>query len=729
MLDKKTWSLDWAGHKLVLEIGKFANQADASCVCRYGGTEVMATVVQADEPREEVDYFPLMVDYEERLYAAGKIKGSRFIKREGRPSDEAVLIARMVDRTIRPLFNTNSRLDVQVILTVFSIDEENSPDIPCLIAASCALSCSQLDWQGPVAGLRVGLVNDKLVLNPSYAQREGSALDLIVCTTKESKTIMLEAGAAEVSKEEILKAVALAKKSNQLVIDFISEIKQKVVANLVLTEKVKKSDVDQEEPDQEEYLELAKEFLNNNLDEYLFNQPKATKKERLKTLEKLKKALDDYLIKKQVGKEKREKALRMIKEKVEIIVSQAILEKEQRLDQRKLDEIRPLNMDVGIFARTHGSAHFSRGETQVVSVVTLGSPGDVQYLDTMETEAKKRYMHHYNFPPYSVGEVQPLRGPGRREIGHGALAEKALLPVLPDQADFPYTIRVVSEVLSSNGSSSMASTCGSSLALMDAGVPIKRPVAGIAIGLVSGQGDKFKIITDLQDLEDGPGGMDFKICATDCGITALQMDTKTKGLSDKIITQALKQGMIAIKEILDQMKNVINKPRAELCAYAPRIYSLKVDPEKIGLIIGPQGKTINGIIERTGVEIDIEKDGTVMITAEDKKSLEAAKAEVKEIIRELKIGEVYQGRVSRILDSGAIVEIGPAQDGFVHVSNLSNNYVKNVSDVVAVGDELKVKVLAKEPNGKISLAVEGVETEKRKQYSGRKEKRFNRRRY
>jgi len=696
----KKWSTEWAGRELIIETGKYAGQAHAACTCRYGDTEVLATVVQSSKQREGIDYFPLMVDYEERLYAAGKIKGSRFIKREGRPTDEAILISRMIDRSIRPLFKDESRLDIQVILTVFCIDEENCPDIPAFIAASCALSLSGLDWNGPISGIRIGQINNELVLNPSCAAMEKSNLDLVVASTLDNKVIMIEGEAQEAKEEVVLKAIELAKKHNQKIIKLISDIQTEIGKP--------KIELAAEEDLEPEVLSMADAFLSKKIPKALFNHPKDSKKERLEAIAKLGEELNLYLIDQQIGKEKREKAQKLVKKYAERAVSQAIIKEGKRVDGRKLDEIRPLELEVGLFPRTHGSGHFSRGETQVVSVVTLGSPGDVLHLDTMETESKQRYMHHYNFPPYSVGEVAPLRGPGRRDIGHGALAEKALRVVLPAKEDFPYTIRVVSEVLSSNGSSSMASACGSSLALMDAGVPIKRAVAGIAIGLASDNQGNYKVITDLQDLEDGFGGMDFKICGTEEGITAIQMDTKTNGLSDDIVRETLSQARQALNQILEQMSKIIPAPRPELSSYAPRIHTLHIDPEKIGLVIGPQGKTINKIIDETGVDIDIEKDGTVLITAVDQKSAEAAIKAVEDLTREIEVGEVYEGKVSRILNFGAMVGITPTQEGLVHISNLSNNYVAKVEDVVKLGDTLKVKVIEKDDLGRINLTVDGI---------------------
>lgn len=711
MYPNKKWTLDWGGRELTLQTGQYAGQADAACTCRYGDTEVLATVMESSSIRDGVDYFPLMVDFEERLYAAGKIKGSRFVKREGRPTDEAILTARMIDRAIRPLFDSVSRQDIQVVLTVFSIDEDNDPDVPAMIATSCALAISQLQWKGPIAAIRVGLNGGEYVLNPSYNARLTSSMDLVVATTADDQVIMIEGEGQEVSRAVVSEAIQLAKKHNQKIIKLINEIQAEVgrpkiekaeSALALLPEEQQKVD----------------DFLRKRIPEILFSAPKATKAERLGTIKTLGTELDEHLQASQIGKEKREKASKSIKERVEREVSRAILEQQKRVDGRALDEIRPLTTEVGIFPRTHGSGHFSRGETQVVSIVTLGSPGDAMSVETMETEEKKRFLHHYNFPPFSVGEVAPLRGPGRRDIGHGALAEKAVRAIMPKFEDFPYTVRVVSEVLSSNGSSSMGATCGSSLALMDAGVPITGHVAGIAMGLASNETGQSQVITDLQDLEDGIGGMDFKICATAKGITAIQLDTKTSGLSDEIINQALTQSEKALAQILGQMSALIPAPRPDLSPYAPRIYTLHIDPEKIGLVIGPQGKMINKIIELTQVDIDIEKDGTVLITGRGKDGADQAIKMIEELTREVKVGEVYEGPVVRILPFGVMVQLTPSQDGLVHVSNLSADYVKNPTDVVQMGDSLKVRVFEKDEQGRFNLVVDGLEPKADSRRSG-----------
>lgn len=719
MLTNKSWEMEWAGRKLIIETGKLARQANSALTVRYGDTMVLATVVKGKKPREGVDYFPLLVDYEEKFYAAGKIKSSRFLKREGRPTDEAVTTARLIDRAIRPLFNEADRLDVQVILTVFSIDDDNDPDVPALIAASAALSLCNLGWAGPLGAIRIGRVNNEWVLNSTYQAREKSELDLVVAGARE-KIVMIEAGASEVSEEVIMEAIRFSKKHLNKVVDFLAKIKQEMLSeietksNLILaadSEPASKSSTDNqtEAPITEtEVLKLTQDFLDANIYEHLFNLPKAAKQERLDALKELEKKLDIYLAEKEAPRELRAKALKLVKSQSEQSVTKAILQENKRVDGRALTDIRDLNMEVALLPRTHGSSLFNRGETQVLSTVTLGSPGDVQILDSMELEGKKRYIHHYNFPPYCVGECFPLRGPSRREIGHGSLSERALDPMMPKKEDFPYTIRVVSEVLSSNGSSSMASVCSSSLALLDAGVKIKNPVAGIAMGLASDDQGGWKVITDLQDLEDGQGGMDFKIAGSKDGITAIQMDTKTLGLSDEIIEATLKQAKEARFKILAEMTKVIAAPRADLSPLAPRIFTLKIDREKIGLIIGPQGKTINAITEETGVDIDIEDDGLVMVTADSKDAADKAIEKIKALTRDLELGGVYEGKVTKIFEFGAMVEILPKTEGLVHISNLSDQHINRVEDVVSPGDILKVKVVEIDHMGRPNLCVEGV---------------------
>ncbi len=695
----KEW--EWAGRRLVLERGKLANQATSAVRLQYGETVVLATVVRSRDRREDIDYFPLMVDYEEKLYAAGKIKGSRFIKREGRPTDEAILNARMIDRAIRPLFNDKDRHEIQVILSVLSVDQENMPGLVGLLAACFALYLSPVNWRGPIGGVGIGLQDGKFIVNPTYQEKEEGDLNLIVAGT-DKKVIMVEAGAKEVSEEKILEAFEFAKTQIRPLLGFMEEAYQDLGP-------FEKEPVEKEE-EKEKLLQLTEEFLKDNLNQYLFEEKLPRKGQRKEQVTRLKEALEKFLQEKGLEKEEVNWCLKKTDKYVEQAVTKAILEKGQRVDGRGIDEIRPLEAEVGLLPRTHGSGLFNRGETQVLSVVTLGAPGMEQYLDNMEENGTKRYMHHYNFLPFSVGEVGFMRGPSRRDIGHGALAEKALLPVIPSKEDFPYTIRVVSEVLSSNGSSSMGAVCGSTLALMDAGVPIKRPVAGIAMGLASNPDlSQWKVLTDLQDLEDGEGGMDFKVAGTEKGITAIQLDTKTEGLTEEIIKETIARARQARLQILEVMKRAIDKPRADLSPYAPRVVSFAINPDKIRDVIGPGGKVINEIIAETGVTIDIEQDGNVFVSSPDKEALEKAVKWIKQITHEVKVGEVFQGKVSRILDFGAIVEILPNQEGLVHISELAHNHTKKVEDVVKVGDVIPVKVIEIDKMGRINLSIKALQ--------------------
>lgn len=689
------FSMEWAGRKLSVEKGRLANQATCSLRVQYGDTVVLATVVRSKNKREDINYFPLMVDYEEKLYAAGKIKGSRFIKREGRPTDEAVLNGRMVDRAIRPLFNDKDRNDIQVILSILSVDQENIPGVVALIAASFALHISPIDWKGPIGGVRIGRIDKKFIVNPTYEELEKSDLDLIVAGT-DKKIIMIEAGAKEVKEDDMFEAMEFAKKQISPLIEFI----EKIVKELPEQEKIKI----EKEPEISA-LPLMEKFLNKNLEEYLFGKNLGTKVERKEKLDLLKENLLQHLISNNIEEDEAKAAIKKMSEYVDSAVSQAIIKKEQRVDGRKIDEIRKLISDVAILPRTHGSGLFSRGETQVLSVVTLGPPSAEQLLDGMDESGAKHFMHHYNFPPFSVGETGFMRGPGRRDIGHGALAEKALLPVLPSKDDFPYTIRIVSETLSSNGSSSMGAVCGSSLSLMDAGVPIKKSVAGIAIGISSNKDmSEWKVITDIQDLEDGEGGMDFKVAGTRDGITAVQLDTKTLGINSDITKEALQKALKARLEILDVIEGAIKEPRKELSKYAPRVISLKINPEKIRVVIGPGGKMINKIIDETGANIDIEDDGTVFISSVDGESMDKAVQWVKDLTHEVQAGELYKGIVKRIMDFGAFVEILPGQEGLVHISELSYGRVNKVEDVVKMGDIIPVKVLEIDSVGRINLS-------------------------
>lgn len=710
MNEEKIVTGKWLDKDLTIKTGKLAKQADASVLVQYGETVVLATVVQSKNEREGIDFFPLMVEFEEKLYAAGIIKGSRWVKREGRPTDQSILTGRMIDRSIRPLFNDKERKDVQLIVTVLSVDGENDYDIVSLVAASAALSISGIDWRGPIGGIRVGLIDNQFVFNPTYEQQALSSLDLIVAGTK-AKTIMLEAGANEIPENIIEEAITKGQEQLQGAISIIEQLQKEVPAKVKAeVKKLVSEEESKAKEEKEKMLEVAREWLQKNIAPNLFNQIYYTKNERKMAIRVIKEGLDAYLFEQNIDKANRSYAIKsLVEEMVEAEITRAILDEKRRVDGRALNQIRTLCADTGILPRNHGVGLFSRGETQVLSIVTLGAPGMEQSLESIEGQSKKRYMHHYNFPPYSVGEASPLRGTGRREIGHGALAEKALMPVVPKKEDFPYTIRVVSETLGSNGSSSMGSTCGSSLALMDAGVPIKSHVGGIAMGLASNKDmSRWEVLTDIQDLEDGEGGMDFKITGTKEGLTAIQLDTKTDGLTKEIIHQTLIQGREALNQVLEVLNNEIPAPKADLSPYAPRIISFRVNPEKIGAIIGPGGKVINKIIEETEVSIDIEDDGLVLICSTNAEKGKIAEKMVKDIVHEFEAGEILTGKVVRLMDFGAFVQLAGNQDGMVHVSELAPYRVDRPSDLVNIGDMVQVKIKEIDSQGRINLTMKGL---------------------
>lgn len=678
--------------ELTIETGKLARLASGSVTVRLGDTVVLATAVIADKPRDDIDWFPLFVDFEEKMYASGKISGSRFIKREGRASENATLTSRLIDRPLRPLFPKGFYNDVQIIITVLSADLVNDPDIIAIIASSAALLLAGAPFAGPVGAVRVGLIDDKFVVNPSYEQTEnGSKLDLIVAGTKD-KIIMAEAGAKEVDEETIMKAIEFAQKSLQPTIE-IQEKMMKAIA---------KQDRKEHElalPNEKLTSELVK-FVGSKATEAIYH---AEKTKRNEMLDELRKQVWEQFV-------TEENSEKIINQAFSNVVSQEfrknVLENDKRPDGRSLDEIRPLECEVQILPRPHGSALFNRGETQALTTVTLGSVSDEQMIDTMDADTTKRYMHHYNFPPYSVNEVKPMRGPSRRDIGHGALAERALSPVIPNKEDFPYTIRVVSEILASNGSSSMAAVCGSTLSLMDAGVPIIRPVAGIAMGVVVGD-NNFKILTDIAGMEDANGDMDLKVAGTKDGITALQLDMKIKGLGVEVFEQAFAQAKKARLEILNTITKCISSPRTELSPHAPRVTTIKIDPDKIREVIGPGGKTINEIIDKAGgrsiTEISIEDDGTVYVSSTNAEYAKQAVADIKDIIKEAKVGESYEGKVVRITDFGAFVELFPGTDGLVHISKLADHRVDKVTDIVKEGDIVPVVVTEIDNMGRINL--------------------------
>jgi polyribonucleotide nucleotidyltransferase len=680
------------GKELCLATGELAKQAGGSVLVQYGDTVVLAAATMGKPFSPDSDWMPLLVDYEEKFYAAGKIKGSRFIKREGRPTDDATLNARLIDRAIRPLFPEGMINDLQIVLTILSYDGENDPDVAALTAACAALMVSDVPWEGPLAGVRMGYVDGKLVVNPSVAQRENSTLDLIVAGT-ESRITMIEAGASEISEEMLLDALEEAQKALGVITPLLTELREKAGKP-----KQEPTLISRNKEEMSRVKKLALPLLSDKLG------PATTKEEigqaerdtvsailEQRTPEEME-TISENLVRSAVHEEHGE------------YQRQRILADGWRADGRALDTIRGLDISVGILPRTHGSAVFQRGETQILTTVTLGGPSDVLLLDTMEIEAKKRYIHYYNFPAFSVGEIKPSRGPGRREIGHGALAERALIPVLPSQENWAYTMLLVSEVLESHGSSSMASVCGSSLALMDAGVPIAKPVAGIAMGLVTDGQGTYKILTDIAGVEDEKGDMDFKIAGTRDGITALQMDIKVTGLTREILAEALQQARQARLNILEAMDQVIAQPRPDLSPYAPRIETLRVPVEKIGDLIGPKGKHINEIIEQTGVEIDIEDDGRVSITSTDPEAMAKAKDWVHNMTREIQPGEKFEGKVTRLMDFGAFVELIPGVEGLVHISQFREERVENINDVARIGDIISVMVTEIDHMGRINLS-------------------------
>ncbi len=698
--EKKVFSTEINGKPFTVEIGELAKQANGACMVHYGDTAVLATATASKEPKD-LPFFPLTVNYEERLYAVGKIPGG-FIKREGRPSDKAILSSRLIDRPIRPLFPEGFRNEVQVISTVMSVDQDCSAEIAAMIGSSVALCVSDIPFDGPIAGVNIGLVDGEFVINPDVEQQEVSELDLTVAGTKDAIN-MVEAGANEVPEEVILDAMLFAHKEIVRLVQF----QEKIIAEVGK----EKSEITVFETDEAVKQEAKEKFEQKLIDAIQVKEKHA----REEAIEAVKEEALTYFEEKAEAEEDEElltHAEAAMDEMLKDEVRRLITEEKIRPDGRKPNEIRPLASRVGLLPRTHGSGLFTRGQTQALSVCTLGALGDVQILDGLELEESKRFMHHYNFPQFSVGETGPIRGPGRREIGHGALGEKALERVIPPEKEFPYTIRLVSEVLESNGSSSQASICASTLALMDAGVPISAPVAGIAMGLVK-DGDDYSILTDIQGLEDALGDMDFKVAGTEKGITALQMDIKIEGLSEDILKEALQEAKKARKVILDSMLEVIDKPRPELSPYAPKIITLTIDPEKIRDVIGPSGKQINQIIDETGVKIDIEQDGSVFISSTDEVMNERAKEIIENLVREVEVGEIYLGTVKRIEKFGAFVEIFPGKDGLVHISQLQNKRTNRVEDVVSVGDQIMVKVREIDDQGRVNLSRRDVLPEQR----------------
>jgi polyribonucleotide nucleotidyltransferase len=678
---------------VTVETGRVAQQASGAVTIRMGDTLLLVTATMAAAPREGIDFFPLTADYEEKLYAAGKIPGG-FIRREGRPSEQAILNSRLIDRPIRPLFPKDFRNDVQVIATVLSVDQESDPAILAIIGASTALTISAIPFQGPIGAVRMGLLDDQLVINPPVNRMEESKLDLVVAGTREA-IIMVEAGAKEVPEERIVEALRVAHREIIRLCDM-----QEAFAKEVGKPKV---DVP-ESPKDPEIDHAVDEFLAQRLDQALFNPNKALRESALDDLKKETIA--------ELGPQFADRLPYLSKSyeaKVKQRMRGKILDEGMRPDGRKTTEIRPITSEVGILPRTHGSALFTRGQTQALSIVTLGSIGDKQKLDGLGLEEFKRFMHHYNFPPFSVGEARPLRSPGRREIGHGALAERALLPVVPTEEEFPYTIRIVTEILSSNGSTSMASVCGSSLAMMDAGVPTKGQVAGIAMGLITGDGGRVAVLSDIQGVEDALGDMDFKVAGTRTGVTAMQMDMKIKGISIDTMAGAIQQAKEGRFFIMDKMDATISQPRPMLSEYAPRMVTVQIHPDKIREVIGPGGKMIRKIIEDSGVtSIDIEDDGRVVIGSVNGESAAKAEQIIRDLTGEVEVGKNYKGKVVRIMPFGAFVQILPNQDGLVHISQLAENRVERVEDAVNVGDEIEVKVTEVDRQGRVNLSRKAV---------------------
>ncbi|WP_033169249.1 polyribonucleotide nucleotidyltransferase [Selenomonas sp. ND2010] len=683
----QSFEMELGGRKLVIENGKMAKQANGAVLVRYGDTVVLVTATASAEPREGVDFFPLTVDYEEKMYAAGKIPGG-FIKREGRPSSDAILCARLIDRPIRPLFPKGFRNDVQIVATVLSVEQDNAPELAAMIGASAALTVSDIPFMGPIAGVRVGRVNDEFVINPTEEQRKVSTLNLTVAGSKDA-VMMVEAGANELPEDVILDAILYGHKEIQRIVAWQEEIQQACGKE---KREVKLFTVPEE-------LEKAiSDYAKDRLDEATRNPDKLDRDAHIADINA--DVMEHFL----VDYPEMDKEIAMALHDLEkSIVRHMITHEKIRPDGREVEEVRPVSCEVGLLPRTHGSGLFTRGQTQVLTVTTLGSLGDEQIIDGLGPETKKHYIHHYNFPGYSVGEAKPIRSPGRREIGHGALAERALVPVIPSTEEFPYTIRLVSEILESNGSSSMGSVCGSTLSLMNAGVPIKRPVSGVAMGLVK-EGDAYTILTDIQGMEDALGDMDFKVAGTTEGVTAIQMDIKVAGIDRNILSSALQQAKRGRAFILGKMLECIAEPAADLSPYAPRVETIKIKVDKIRDVIGTGGKVVKKIIDETGVEIDIHEDGNIFISSVDAEGMKKAKQMIEDIVREVEVGEIYTGKVTRLMKFGAFVEVLPGKEGLCHISQLSNHRVEKVEDVVQIGDQLQVKVVEIDDKGRVNLS-------------------------
>ena len=681
------FEMELGGRTLTIETGKMAKQASGAVLARYGDTAVLVTATASAEPREGIDFFPLTVDYEEKLYSVGKIPGG-FIKREGRPSESAILFSRLLDRPIRPLFAEGFRNDVQIVATVLSVEQDNAPEITAMIGASAALSLSDIPFNGPIGGVRVGRVNGQFIINPTVEQMEQSDLNLAVAGTADAIS-MVEAGANELPEDVILEAILFGHEEIKRIVAFVNDM-------VAVAGKPKREIALFSVPEDME--QAVKEYISDKLNEAVRNADKHSRDAAVDAVKA--EAMEHFA---EIYPEEDKKLSYIMHKTLKNIVRHMITDEKIRPDGRGIEEVRPITCEVDLLARTHGSALFTRGQTQALTITTLGAIGDEQILDGLGTEESKRYMHHYNFPAFSVGETRPSRGPGRREIGHGALAERALVPMIPSEDVFPYTIRLVSEILESTGSSSMASVCGSTMSLMSAGVPIKRPVSGVAMGLVK-EGDNYTILTDIQGMEDALGDMDFKVAGTTEGVTAIQMDIKIEGLTKEILTDALAQARRGRMHILGKMLEAIDQPREELSPYAPRIITLQIHPDKIRDVIGPGGKIIKKIIEETGVKIDIEDDGKTFIAAVDMEAGKKAVKMIEDLVREVEVGETYEGKVTRIMNFGAFVEVLPGKEGLVHISQLAKERVEKVEDVVAIGDVVKVKVIEIDRQGRVNLS-------------------------
>ena len=691
----QSFETELGGRKLIVENGKMAKQANGAVLVRYGDTVVLVAVTSSAEPREGVDFFPLTVDYEEKMYSAGKIPGG-FIKREGRPPQSAILKSRLIDRPIRPLFPKGFRNDVQVTATVLSFEQDNPPEVAAMLGASCALCVSDIPFNGPIAGVHVGRIDGEFIINPTVEQSSKSELDLMVAGSRDA-VMMVEAGAKELPEDVILDAILFGHEEIKKLVAFQDEI---AAACGKEKKEYKLFEVDPE-------IDAAvRAFATEKIDTAVRNPDKLAREEALKAVldETIEQMHDKFF---EVNEDIDKEIGTIVHDITKEVVRHMITHEKIRPDGRELEEVRPISCEVGLLPRAHGSGLFTRGQTQVLTITTLGAIGDEQIVDGLEPEYTKHYLHQYNFPGYSVGEARPSRSPGRREIGHGALAERALVPVIPSIEEFPYTIRLVSEVLESNGSSSMGSVCGSTLSLMQAGVKIKRPVSGVAMGLVK-DGDAHTILTDIQGMEDALGDMDFKVAGTTEGVTAIQMDIKVAGINREILSDALAQAKRGRSFILDKMLEVISEPSPDLSPYAPRVKTIKIEVDKIREVIGPAGKMVNKIIEETGVTIDINDDGNIFVTSPNIDGIDKAIQMIEDIVREIKVGEVFEGTVTRIATFGAFLELLPGREGMCHISQLATKRVEKVEDVVKVGDKLQVKVMEIDDRGKIDVSHSAV---------------------